>query len=132
MNIPILIVACISLLALVAHTFVGTKETAAISPGEENGKNQGKLILHWKQSMCAFQMLTVDLLLMTVALFTISLTDIISFEYELTLFLGVVFLLWGIAWLVQLFWLKSTAKTYMALAQWVFWFICSALLFWGA
>ncbi len=132
MNTPVLIAACISLLALVAHTFIGTKETASIIPNGENRESHRKLILHWKQSMCAFQMLTVDLLLMTVALFTISLTDIIPFEYELTLFLSVVFLLWGIAWLVQLFWLKAKAKTYAALAQWVFWIICSALLYWGA
>jgi len=132
MNVPVLIAACISLLALVVHTFIGTKETAAIAPGGEGGESQIKLTLHWKQSMCAFQMLTIDLLLMTVALFTISLSDIISFEYELTLFLSLVFLLWGIAWLVQLFWLKAKAKTYGALAQWIFWFICSALLYWGA
>ena len=134
MNIPVLIVACISLLALVAHTFIGTKETATLSPCRENEKlaNSGKLIYHWKQSMCAFQMLTVDLLLVTVTLFTISLTDIISFEHELTLFLSLVFLLWGTVWLVQLFWLKSKIKTYFVLAQWVFWFVCSGLLFWGA
>ncbi len=132
MNVPVLIAACISLLALVAHIFIGTKETAAIAPRQGNGEGPDKLILHWKQSMCAFQMLTVDLLLMTVVLFTISLTDIISFEYELTLFLSLVFLLWGIAWLIQLFWLKAKPKTYGALAQWVFWFICSALLYWGA
>ena len=127
MNIPVLIVACISLLALMAHTFVGTKENASISPNEDDEK----LNQNWKQSMCAFQMLTIDLLLVTVTLFAISLTDIISFEYELTLFLSFVFFLWGIIWLIQLFWLKSKAKTYLLLSQWVFWFVCSGLLYWG-
>jgi len=127
-NIPVLIVACISVLALIAHTFVGTKESASILPSEEDEK----LNRNWKQSMCAFQMLTIDLLLVTVVLFTISLTEIISFEYELTLFLSLVFFLWGVIWLVQLFWLKSEAKTYLHLSQWVFWFVCSGLLYWGA
>ena len=134
-NIPVLVAACISLLALIAHTFIGTKETAALLPRIEDNTNSipnDKLVLHWKQSMCAFQMLTIDLLLVTVLLFVIALTDIISFEYELTLFLSVVFLLWGIIWLVQLLWLKSEVKTYLFLAQWGFWFICSGLLFWGA
>jgi hypothetical protein len=87
----------------------GTKETAAISPTNGNEK----LIHHWKQSMCAFQMLTIDLLPVTIALFTISLTDVISFEYELTLFLSLVFLLWGLVWLIQLFWLKTKPRTYL-------------------
>lgn len=127
MNIPILITACISLLAFIAHTFIGTKETATLLPSNEDEK----LIHHWKQSMCAFQMLSIDLLLVTIALFTISLTDLISFEYELTIFLSLVFLLWGLVWLVQLYWLKSKPKTYIVLAQWVFWFVCSGLLFWA-
>jgi hypothetical protein len=128
MNIPVLITACISLLAFIAHTFVGTKETAALSPAVENEK----LVIHWKQSMCAFQMLTIDLLLVTIALFTIALTDIISFESELILFLSLLFFLWGVVWLIQLVWLKTRAKTYLILAQWLFWFVCSGLLYWGA
>ncbi len=67
MNIPVLIVACISLLALVAHAFIGTKESASISPDKSNEK----LTQHWKQSMCAFQVVTIDLLLVTIILFTI-------------------------------------------------------------
>lgn len=127
MNIPVLIVACISLLALIAHTFIGTKESASISPDENNEK----LTQHWKQSMCAFQMLSVDLLLVTITLFIISLTDIISFEHELILFLSFVFFLWGVVWLAQLLWLKSKAKTYFVLFQWGFWFVCSGLLYWA-
>ncbi len=132
MNILVLITACISLLALIAHTFVGSKETATLSPlnGIEGDKtSEGQLVYHWKQAMCGFQMLTMDLLLVTISLFIIALTDILSFEYELTLFLSIVFFLWGVAWLVQLLWLKSKAKTYMVLAHWVVWFLCSGLLF---
>ncbi|MDH5233037.1 MAG: hypothetical protein OEY38_23535, partial [Gammaproteobacteria bacterium] len=107
MNIPVLIVACIMLLALVAHVLGGTKETASIRPNNESDK----LTLNWKQSMCAFQMLSIDLLVVMVVLFTVALTDIISFEYELTKILSIIFLLWGVVWLIQLFWLKSVKKT---------------------
>ena len=82
--------------------------------------------------MCAFQMLAVDLLVVTIALFTIVLTDIIPFEYELTLLLSGLYLMWGIVWLVQLFWLNSTGKEIFQLSQWLFWFVCSGLLYWGA
>ncbi len=134
MNIPVLIVACLSLLALTAHTIGGTKESAELRPskGIEGDKTlEGKLIYYWKQSMCGFQMLTIDLLLVTVTLFVIALTELIPFEYELTLFLSVVFFLWGLVWLIQLLWLKSKIKTYLVLGQWILWFICSGLLYWG-
>jgi len=128
MNTPVLIVACISSLAVVAHVFGGTAETASLSPDS----NDEKLTRSWKQTMCAFQMLAIDLLAVSVTLFVIALTDIITFEYELTLFLSLLFFLWGVVWLIQLLWIKSNAKTYLILPQWVLWFICSGLLYWGA
>jgi hypothetical protein len=128
MNIPVLIVACVMLLAVVAHILGGTKETASIRPSNENEK----LILNWKQAMCAFQMLSIDLLVVMVVLFTIALTDTISFEYELTKIISIIIFLWGVVWLIQLVWLKSVKKTYLFLPQWLIWFICSALLYWGA
>jgi len=113
MNIPVLIVACFSLLAVLAHIIVGTKETASIAPDG----NKMLLTRSWKQAMFAFQMLSIDLIVVTTALFTLSLTDFLSFEYELTLFLSLLYLLWGIVWLVQLVWLKSNAETFMFLPQ---------------
>ncbi len=128
MNIPVLIVACVSLLAVIAHIVGGTIESASIAPDKKNEK----LTRNWLQSMCAFQMLAIDLLIVTILLFLISLTDVITFEHELTLLLSLLFFLWGLVWLIQLFWLKNNAKTYLLLPQWIFWFICSALLYWGA
>jgi len=128
MNIPVLIVACIMLLAFIAHIVGGTKETLNISPNKENEK----LTLNWKQAMCAFQMLSIDLFVTMVVLFIISLTEIIPFEYELTIILSVVFLMWGVVWLIQLLWLKSKRKEYFLLPQWIIWFVCSPLLYWGA
>jgi len=128
MNILVLIVAIFSFLAVIAHVFGGTKETASVMPD----KNNPQLTRSWKQSMCAFQMLAIDLVVVTVILLTIAVTDVIPFEKELILFLSVLYLLWGIVWLAQLFWLKSNVKTFMILPQWVFWFVCSGLLLWGA
>lgn len=128
MNIPVLIVASFSLLAVIAHIFGGTKETASISPNESDIN----LTRSWKQAMCAFQMLAIDLIAVTIAMFTISLTEFIPFEYELTLFLSLLYFLWGVVWLIQLLWLKSSAKTFMYLPQWIFWFVGSGLLYIGA
>ena len=128
MNIQVLIVACITLLAFIAHVIGGTKENASLVPKA----GDFKLVTSWKQSMCAFQMLSVDLLAVSVTLFTVPLTDLIPVEKEVTLFLSFLFLLWGIVWLMQLAWLKSNRKSYLYLPQWVFWFACSGLLYWGA
>jgi len=128
MNIPVLIVACFSLLAIFAHVIGGTKETASISPDVKNEK----LTRNWKQTMCAFQMLSIDLIAVTIILFTIALTEIISIEYEITLFLSVLYLFWALVWLVQLVWLKSNLKTFLFLPQWIFWLIGSGLLYLGA
>jgi hypothetical protein len=42
--------SCFSLLAVIAHVFGGTKETASIAPD----KNNILLTRCWKQAMCAF------------------------------------------------------------------------------
>lgn len=128
MNIPVLIVASFTFLAVVAHIFGGTKDSASLIPD----KNNETLTRNWKQSMCAFQMLAVDLLLITILLFIISLTNLITFKYELTLFLSLLYFMWGIVWLIQLFWIKSNVKTFFILPQWIFWFVGSALLYYGA
>lgn len=136
MNIPVLIAAIITFLAFIAHTFFGTKESLSISPrkiaDKSNLDNFNVLERHWIQSMCAFQMITIDLLILSVMLFLISLTDLISFEKTLTLTLSVWVLLWGVAWLIQLALLTKDKKNYLHLSQWVFCFICSGLLYYGA
>ena len=128
MNIPVLIVACITLLAFVAHVLGGTKETAAIEPDSA----QPTLTKHWVQAMCAFQMLSVDLLVVAGALFAISLKDFGDIEPLATQCFAMLFLAWGIVWIVQLLWLKRAAATLLKLPHWVVWFVCSGLLFWGA
>jgi hypothetical protein len=110
-----LIVACSSLLA-------------SITPQE----NDVLLTRCWKQAMCAFQMLAIVLIAVTVAIFTILLIDFVVVEYELTLFISLLCLLWGLIWLVKNVWLKSKAKIFMYLPQWIFWFVGSGLLYIGA
>jgi hypothetical protein len=78
MNMSALIVACSSLLA-------------SITPQE----NDVLLTRCWKQAMCAFQMLAIVLIAVTVAIFTLLLIDFVVVEYELTLFISLLCLLWG-------------------------------------
>lgn len=128
MNLPILIAASITSLAFFAHTFVGTREALQTKPSNTAPNIQQ----YWKQSMAAFQMVTVDLLLLSMLLWIIALTNWVPAEQTITLFLSGWFLLWGIAWLLQLLFLSKNKKDYLLLSQWLFWLVNAALLYWGA
>jgi hypothetical protein len=136
MNIPIFIAGCITLLAFIAHTFVGINETLQISPSKftnkENVPNFETVERNWVQAMCAFQMITVDLLVLSILLFLIATTNFIGFKKEIAFALSIFYFIWGIAWILQLFILKRKTKDFLFLSQWAFWFICSILIYWGA
>jgi len=128
MNIPVLIVAVVTLLAFLAHLFGGTRETAAIAPAE----GEDKLAAHWVQAMCAFQMLAVDLLVVAVALFAIVFTDLGPHESLIIQGFALLFFLWGTVWVIQVVWLKHEAVGLLRLPHWIVWFVCALLLLYGS
>ncbi|WP_108881997.1 hypothetical protein [Anderseniella sp. Alg231-50] len=128
MNVLILTVACITLLALVAHVFAGTKETATIAPASQDED----LTANWVQAMCAFQMLTVDLLVVAVALFAVAFSDLGQLERPIVLSLSLLFFLWGLVWVIQLKFLNRRAAGLLRLPHWMVWFLCSGLLYLGS
>lgn len=127
MNIPVLIVAVIMALVVVAHVFGGTRETASIEPEGED-----KLILAWVQAMCAFQMLSVDLLAVALLLFAIVFWDLGTAEALILKLLSLLFLLWGVVWVGQVLWLKRPAAKLLKLPHWSVWLVCSGLLYFGS
>lgn len=127
MDIPELIVACVCLLAVLAHVFGGARETAAIRPA----KNEHKLTTHWVQAMCAFQMLSVDLLAVCLILFAIAIYDLGEYESTYVLLLSILFFFWGLVWLVQIVWLKAGNRYIFRLPHWLVWFVCAGILYVG-
>ncbi|MEO9822487.1 MAG: hypothetical protein ABJ370_04725 [Paracoccaceae bacterium] len=127
MNIPVLIVACIMAIAVVAHVFGGTRETARIEPN----LSAQKLTRHWVQAMGVFQMLSVDLLAVALLLFAVALWDLGPAEDLILKGLIALFCCWGLVWVVQVQWLKRTGAGILQLPHWVIWFICAGLLFFG-
>ena len=128
MNYPVLIVACITLFACVAHVLVGTKETASIAPPEQDKERTA----NWVQAMCAFQMLSVDLLAVTAALFAVVFLDLGPIETQILRLLSLLYVFWGIVWVVQLRWLNRPAAHLLRLPHWIIWFLCAGLLFYGS
>ncbi len=128
MNIPVLLVASITLLAFVAHLIGGTRETAAIAPNPQDTT----LTKHWVQAMCAFQMLSVDLLAVSLALFAIALWDMGPHEPQIILGFTLLYLAWAIVWIIQLRLLNRPPATLLTLPHWTVWLLCAGLLIWGS
>ncbi|MFY0647170.1 hypothetical protein [Sulfitobacter geojensis] len=127
MNIPLLIAACLTLLAFAAHLFAGTRETAALAPPPDDAARTK----HWVQAMCVFQMVSVDLLAITLLLFVAAFRDLGPLEPLLLSGLALLYLAWAGAWLVQLRWLNRPAATIFGLPQWMLFVLCAGLVFLG-
>lgn len=136
MNYPFAIAGVLTLMAFFAHALVGTKETLAIAPSRLKDKGGISKIesieRNWIQASCVFQMVSVDLLVLSGLLFFMAFTDILGSEKIIGFALGTFYLTWGSAWLLQLMFLKRGAKDFLLLGQWIFMFVCAGLIYWGA
>jgi hypothetical protein len=135
MNYPITAAGAIVLLAFFAHTFVGNREALSTRPHrepDENRSDAASIERNWVQLLCAFQLVTINLFVLSVLLFVLGTTDLLPARREVALAAAGFFTLWGAVWLVQLFALRRRLKDYLLLGQWVFWFLCAGLLLWGA
>ena len=137
MNYPIAIVCGLTLLGFVAHVTGGIKQSLSIAPSKIAGSQIDPKMLeildrNWVQAMCAFQLVSVDLLALSGILYLLAFTDTLSPKQPIAFALAAVYFLWGCAWLVQLFALKRKPKDYLFLGHWVFWFFCAGLIYFGA
>ena len=136
-NYPIASALVLTLLAFAAHMFGGIRESLSIKPskvasGSSSPDNLEVLDRSWVQVMCAFQLVSVDLLALSFLLYLLAFTDTLSPERPIAVGLAVLYLLWGVSWLVQLFALKRKPKDYLFLGHWSFWFLCAGLVYWGS
>jgi hypothetical protein len=87
---------------------------------------------HWTQALCVFQLVSVDLILLTLTVWLLALTDILPARRELAYLVAAWLVLWSLAWLAQLAAVKSARKNYGLLGQWVLFLVCAGLMCWGA
>lgn len=136
MNDQLAAVGGLTVLALFAHIFGGIRQSLSVAParlaGKERPTNFEALERNWVQAMCAFQLVTIDLLVLSALLFSLAFTDVFQQEQLIGFGLALVYFLWGCSWLVQLLALRRRATDYLRLPQWAFWFGCSALIYWGS
>lgn len=135
MNYPVTISGAIVLFAFFAHTFIGSREALSTRPrglSAESGVDVMVVERNWVQSLCAFQLVTIDLFVLSVLLLVLGTTDLLPARREIAVIASGFFTLWGTAWLVQLIVLRCSLKDYLKLGQWGIWFVCAGLLLWGA
>jgi hypothetical protein len=135
MNYPIIIAGIMIALALVAHTFVGNREALSTRPQRAQAKNVKEALTierNWVQLLCAFQLVTVDLLVLSGFLFVLGATDMLPARREFAFFAAGFLVLWGIVCITQLLILRRPFKDYLALSQWALCFVCAGLIFWGS
>lgn len=135
MNYPITTAAAIDLFAFFAHTFAGTREALRARPRLEPAESRADVATverHWVQSLCAFQLVTIDLLALSALLLVLGTIELLPARREIALIAAGFFALWGVAWVVQLLALRRRSKDDLLLGQWAFWFACAGLLVWGA
>ena len=136
MNYQLATVAAITAAAFFAHVLGGITQSLTAEPAKLADKDKAASLelpqRHWVQLMCAFQLVTVDLLAASTLLFLVALTDVFAQKQLIGFSLSALYFLWGCSWVVQLFALKRPVKDYLLLGQWIFWFSCSAVIFWGS
>ena len=136
MNYQLATVATITAAAFFAHVFGGIPQSLSAEPLKIADKDKVPKLetpqRNWVQLMCAFQLVTIDLLAVSVLLFLVALTDVFVQKQLIGFSLAGLYFLWGCSWIVQLFTLKRPAKDYLLLGQWIFWFGCSAVIYWGS
>ena len=135
MNYPIALAGAIVFLAFLAHVFIGNREAFSTRPKSalaDDAKAAEIIDRHWVQSLCAFQLVSIDLFVMAVFLLLLGITDVLSPRRELALAASGFFALWGAIWLGQLLVLRRRIGDYLMLGQWACWFVCAGLLWWGA
>lgn len=137
MNYPIAIAGGLTLLACLAHITGGVAQSLSISPSRIADTKIDKSALdvldrNWVQVMCAFQLVTVDLLALSGVLYLLAFTDVLAPKQAIAFAVSALYGLWGCAWLVQLLALKRSPKDFLLLGHWAFWLLCAGLIYWGA
>lgn len=137
MNYPIAIVCGLMLVGFAAHITGGVVQSLSIKPSKvaEKSGAEGSLEAldrNWVQAMCAFQLVSVDLLALAGVLYLLAFTDLLAPRQSIGFAVAGLFFLWGIVWLVQLGALKRKLKDYLLLGHWSVWFLCSGMVYWGS
>ena len=134
MNYQLAVVGGLTVLALFAHVFGGIRQSLSIEPvklaDNEKLANFETLDRNWVQSMCAFQLVTVDLLALSALLFLIAFTDVFVQKQLMGFALAAFFFFMGLRVACAAFYAKAKSNGLPATRslEFLVWVFCSHLL----
>ncbi len=134
MNLPILVAGVLTFVAFLGHITLGYQESLRVDPRlhKQAALASQPVDLHWTQMMGAWQMVTIDLVVISALLFALAATSLVPSPRTVATGIAVLFALWGVAWLLQLLLLKRETMDYLKLGQWLLWLVNAGLIYWGA
>ncbi|MEM7512531.1 MAG: hypothetical protein AAF388_16470, partial [Bacteroidota bacterium] len=125
MSITLIIANILSLLAFIAHTFVGDKELRLLEP--QQNREDDILREKWTMSRGGWHMVSVDLLLATIGLALLNFTDLLQPREVYLQLLAIYFLAYGVAWFLVILISTSFKKNYLRLGQWMLLLVIAGL-----
>ena len=127
MSTTLIIANLLTILAFIAHTFVGDKALRLLESQQDDGDDT--LQEKWTMSRGGWHMVSVDLLLATIGLALLNFTDLLQPREVYLQLLFIYFLAYGVAWFLVILISKSFKKNYLRLGQWMLLLVIAALVY---
>jgi hypothetical protein len=128
MNAWIILANILLCIVFVAHTWWGDKEIRMIEPSQSGGAHKDA----WVMSRGAFHMVSVDFLVMLIAISLVNFTSILKgYESIILTLMTYYFAAYAAVFLFTLMLCKSYPGKFLRLPQWVILAVISGLLFMG-
>jgi len=111
------------------HMIAGDKEYRRLNPRKQSGFGNEKFG-YWLMGRGTFQMVSVDLLLTSAALFLLGI-DVIPYNRYLALFIALLYGGYLISWLLTLYFSKAKQENYIKQPQWIIFLVALVLILLG-
>ena len=116
----------LTVLAFVAHTFVGDSELHVLMDGQANATRQYRST--WTMARCGWHWISTDLLAASALLFCINFYDFLPHEEAIVLVLGVFFVAYALIWFVTILLSPRFKRRFFLLGQWALLLVIGGLL----
>ena len=116
-------------ISLLIHMIAGDKDYCKLNSSTEN-KGSDKVFGFWLMGRGTFQMVSVDLLLTSIAIFLMGIS-VISYSFHLIIFIAFLYAGYLIFWLFTLCASKAKPMNYLKQGQWILFLIAFVLIVLG-
>lgn len=116
-------------ISLLIHMIAGDREYCYMNPKKQKNGDV-KMFESWLMGRGTFQMVSVDLLLTSIAIFLMG-VNVIPYNYYLSLFIALLYAGYLVFWLLTLCVSKAKSINFLKQGQWVLFLIAFVLIIMG-